>query len=124
MEMEVRAGDVFRPIAPGAHGWVIRTEPFATNAFVLAVSWPRLDDECVEDACILQPADHPDLRHPSTLADSMARVWDARRRHRGGMQRGLQQRDPLPPSLLARVLAGARAARRLCLKFKALLPPG
>lgn len=120
--MELRPGTVFRPRAVGSHTHIVVTA-VTPQGKVLTVNWTTLDDECVDDACILGCGDHPAITHPSTVAYSRRELRDAAKLRLAFAAGLLELLPPLPPAVLNRVLSGARHSPELGADFKSLLPP-
>jgi hypothetical protein len=119
---DITPGYVFLPRAIGAHPWVIISSPRpAINGNVLAVNITELRQSCIDDACILEPGDHQLIRKKSTVAYSRARLWPAKRIHFGILQKALSELPRLSPSILEKIIAGARNSPELRREWKSLL---
>lgn len=69
-----------------------------------------------DTSCVLDEADHPDLRHASFV-----RYDDARRMTVGYLERWARATEPLRPEVLDRVLRGAAVTDRIRLGDHELL---
>ncbi len=120
--MDIQPGDVFRPRALGSHVHIVVSAVTAQGK-VLTVNWTSLDKECLDDACVLQPGDHPHIRHASAVAYSRRELRDAGKL-RQAIAAGLLEVLPrLSPEVFQRVVAGAHRSKELGRDFKSLLPP-
>jgi len=120
--MDIRPGTVFRPRAVGSHTHIVVTAVTPLGK-VLTVNWTTLDDECVDDACVLDRGDHPAIEHPSTVAYSRRELRDLVKLQQAIAAGLLALLPPLAPAVLNRVLSGARCSPELGADFKAMLPP-
>jgi len=59
------------------HIWVVLTDPARTGGDVLLANLTSLTDDCVDDACVLEPADFALLTHKTTVAYSRCQVGTA-----------------------------------------------
>ncbi|MBI2926215.1 MAG: hypothetical protein HYY24_10985 [Verrucomicrobia bacterium] len=123
MGVQVRRGMVLRPRAVGAHVHMVVSEPFGPTEQVVIVNWTTLDEQCVDDACLLQPGDHPALRHTSSVAYSMAQLWRIARIAFAIDNGLLVELEPLSPSVLKRIITGASASPEFPKHWTRLLPP-
>ncbi len=60
----------------GGHPWIIITDPIPQSGAVVCVNLTTLDEDCVDDQCILTPADYGWIQHATAVAFSYARAWD------------------------------------------------
>jgi hypothetical protein len=107
------------------HIWFNLTEPTRGNSFVLCVNLTTMDEECADDECRLSHSDYRwvELDHPTVVAFSRARVWDARKivlALKSGLLRRPVEGD-IPKAALAKVIRSATTSRELSPDFKALL---
>ena len=61
------------------HIWFNLTEPTKHNSRVLCVNFTTLDAECPDDECQIQSSEYKWIEdnHPTAIAFSRARLWDA-----------------------------------------------
>jgi len=61
------------------HIWFNLTEPKKHDSSVLCVNFTTLDDECPDDECQILPSEYKwiENNHPTVIAFSRARIWDA-----------------------------------------------
>ena len=117
----LQPGVVLRPLAEGAHAFVVLSHP-AADGRLLVAAWTTLDEQCPDDECLLQPSDHPEISHASALAFSRARLWEAAKIQQSMTAGAVRLAAPLSPTVLKRVIASAHAARALRREWKSLLP--
>ena len=122
MPFALRLGQVFRPKAFQAHVHVIVSTPPASGGSVLVVNWTTLDDECIDDAGILNTGEHPAIRHPSAMAYSRAHLWQAEKIRVAVANGLLEELEPLNPALLNRIVEGGIKSPELRPEWKAMLP--
>jgi hypothetical protein len=122
MAFQVKPGQVFRPKAFQAHAHVLLSPP-NERGLVLAVNWTTFKEECVDEACFLDPGDHPALRHRSTIAYSRAHLWQVEKIVAAVANGVLEELEPLSPATLTRLIAGARQSKELRREWKRMLPP-
>lgn len=118
----VRAGDVFR-FAGGAddHFWLIISDPSLDplNVLVVNITTWRADKE---QTCLVNPGDHPAIRHNSCVYYRGSRVHsDAHLNHLFNANRMVLHEHPASPELLARVREGAVASKMMRLDHGAIL---
>ena len=113
---------VLLPRALGAHSHVILSEPFDSAGHVLIVNWTTLDEECIDEACVLQPGDHPALQHASTMAYSRAHLWREDKIVFAIANGSLARLAPVSQAVLKRMIAGGRQSPELRAEWKAVLP--
>ena len=119
MPFEPQPGQVFRPRALQSHVHLV-ISAVTPDGRILTVNWTTLDDECIDDACILHPGDHPAIRHDSTVAYSFAELRDAEKFIRAADAGLLEFLPPLQPAVFRRILEGANKSLRE--NWKNLLP--
>ncbi len=56
-------GTTLRCNLPPRHIWVVLSDPLQTDDQILLVNMTTLADDCIDDSCILTPADYPLLTH-------------------------------------------------------------
>lgn len=119
--MSLQLGQVFRPRAIQAHVHLIISKPSVLGP-VLVTNWTTLDEDCTDDACILNPGDHPAISHPSAIAYSRARLWQAQKIIMAIENGLLIELEPLAPAVLRRVIDGGGQSPELRPEWKAMLP--
>jgi hypothetical protein len=70
----IALGTTPRCSLPPRHIWIVITDPACTNGEILLVNLTTLPDDCVDDTCILGPADFSLLTRRTTVAYSRALV--------------------------------------------------
>jgi hypothetical protein len=85
------------------------------------VNLTSLTDDCVDDACILQPADFGLLTHETTVAYSRSQVGTAPKLDELIAQGDFILVTTVPPATLQKILEGARASRELSADKKLLV---
>jgi hypothetical protein len=117
----ITLGTTLRCNLPPRHIWVVLSDPQRTGGEILMVNMTTLTEDCVDDLCLLSPADFELLTHTTTLAYS---------RHRAGAVTGLQGLiengsfsviTPVPAPALQRILDGARRSAQIPAVKKTLL---
>lgn len=60
------------------HPWIVITSPIPASGGVVCVNLTTLDEDCVDDKCILSKADYAwiDDDHPTAVAFSYAQLYD------------------------------------------------
>jgi len=66
--MPLRLGSTLRCNLPPRHIWIVLTDPVRTGGHILVANLTSLTDDCVDDTCILDPADFALLTHKTTVA--------------------------------------------------------
>ena len=122
MSFSLRLGQVFRPKAIQAHVHLILSSPSTPSSAVLVVNWTTLDEDCIDDACVLYPGDHSVIRHPSAIAYSRARLWQAEKIMIAVKNGLLDELESLTPAVLKRVVEGGIVSPELRPEWKAILP--
>ncbi len=118
----VRPGMVLRPRAVGAHVHLVMSEPFGPEHRVVVVNWTTLDEQCIDDACLLEPGDHPAIRHTSSVAYLRAQLWRVARICYAIENGLLAELEPLAPPVCKRIIAGAWASPEFQRRWTRLLP--
>ena len=116
-------GTTLRCNLPPRHIYIVLSDPAQTAERILLVNLTTLDDDCVDDACILEPADYSLLTHATTVAYSRAQEGAA-----ATLQQLVDDGDfrlitPIPTATLAKILKGAHQSRELSNSQKRLLAP-
>lgn len=72
------------------HPWIIITDPIPQSGKVLCVNLTTLDEDCVDDQCILSSADYAWIKrdHPTAVAFSYAQSYDIEKLE-SAIQKGL-----------------------------------
>jgi hypothetical protein len=104
----MRSGDTFlmEPWSGGKrHLWVVVTEPDSESFECVIVSIATLRGNC-DQTVVLQPGDHPFIRHPSVVFFADARIVDARRLDQAIAAGKCERHQPCSSELLAEVCKG------------------
>jgi hypothetical protein len=107
------------------HPYFVISDPAANNGKVLCVNLTTLDEDCVDDECLLDQNDYAWIQpgHPTAVAFSRAQVWDGNKIDLC-LQRGLlQPANPpiVPAQTVAKVVAAAKTSRELSPAMRAML---
>lgn len=113
----------FRCMEPPRHIHVPIFDPQRDSDEMLLVNFTTLRDTCIDDACILYPADYPELTHATTLAYSRAVTGKKSAFARAVCAGHFIQLQDLPAATWHRILEGARSSPELSSLRKKLLPP-
>ena len=113
----------FRCMAEPRHIHVPLFDPGAGTDDLLLVNFTTLRDTCVDDACILGPADYAELKHDSTIAYSLSKTGKQSLFCRAVAAGLFIRLEDLPEPAWQRILNGARNSPQLSSRQKKLLPP-
>ncbi len=91
------------------------------NGEILLVNLTSLTDECVDDTCILEPADFLLLTHRTTVAYSRSQIGSAPKLGLLIEQGIFTEVTPVPPATLQKILEGAQVSRELSADKKRLV---
>jgi hypothetical protein len=117
----ITLGTTLRCNLPPRHIWVVLSDPQRTAGRILMVNMTTLTEDCIDDLCVLGPADFALLTHPTTIAYS---------RHRVGTVVGLQSLvdngsfsaiTPVSLATLQKILTGAQQSTQIPASKKTLL---
>ncbi len=122
MPSQAKPGVVVLPCAFGSHPHVVLSEPFGPAGQVLIVNWTTLDEECIDEACMLHCGDHPAIQHTSTMAYSRAHLWREERILFALANDSLRELAPVALTVLKRMVEGGRESPELRPEWKAVLP--
>jgi hypothetical protein len=100
----------------------VLSDPGRTNGQILLVNLTSLTDDCVDDVCVLEPADFVLLTHKTTVAYSRAQIGTTEKLKELIEQGVFSEVTAVPPATLQRILLGAHATRELAADKKRLLP--
>jgi hypothetical protein len=103
--------------------WFTLTEPTADDSRVLWVNLTTLDDECPDDECLIDSSEYGWVDHPTAVAFSRARLWNADKivsAISSGILKKPRQGD-IPRSTIAKVLSSAARSRELSRDLKDFL---
>jgi hypothetical protein len=114
-------GTTLRCNLPPRHIWIVLTDPTRTGGDILLVNLTSLTEDCVDDACILTPADYALLTHQTTVAYSRAQVGTAAKLDELVQSGEFTLTKPVPPATLQKLLQGARNTRELSAANKRLI---
>jgi hypothetical protein len=122
MPAQIKRGTVILPRAGGSHPHVILSDPFGVERHVLVVNWTTLDEECIDDACVLQAGDHAAISHPSSMAYSRAHLWREEKILFAVANGSVTDLAPVSAPVFKRMIEGAQQSRELRPEWKAVLP--
>jgi hypothetical protein len=119
----IQLGATLRSNVAPRHFWIVLNDPEKSAGQVLLVSFTTLRDSCVDDICILGPADYSLLTHETTVAFSRFQIGKA-----SGLERLVAQSlfsfvSSVPSATLHKILKAAHTSSELPLAAKTLLPP-
>lgn len=104
---------------------MILTDPIPLAGKVVCVNLTSLDEECVDDECILHRADYAWIEegHPTVVAFSFAQAYDIVKLEAALKCGAIKLAHPpqVPPATFAKILAIAKIARELDPELKKLL---
>jgi hypothetical protein len=119
--MPVQLGTTLRCNLPPRHIWIVLTDPERMGGNILLVNLTSLTEGCIDDACILEPADFDLLTHETTVAYSRSIVGTAEKLEDLIQNGHFTDVAPVPPATLQRILEGARITRALSADKKLLI---
>ena len=122
MAATIKLGQVYRPKAFQAHYHVVISNPPQKQGPVLVVNWTTFDDNCIDDACVLNAGDYPTIRHPSTIAYARAHLWRAEKIAFAVANGILDELEPVDAGVLKRIVEGGLKSKELRAEWKAMLP--
>jgi hypothetical protein len=107
------------------HIWFNLTEPTKHCSKVLCVNFTTLDEECPDDECQIKPSEYKWIEdgHPTTIAFSRAKIWDADKINsclKAGTLKKPHHGD-VPKTTVQKVLKVAEKSIQLSGDFKKLL---
>jgi hypothetical protein len=107
------------------HPFFVISDPAANGGKVLCVNLTTLDEDCVDDECILDENDYAWIKpnHPTVVAFSRARVWDAALIDQCLQNGYLHAPNPpvVPAATVAKVVTIGQNARELSPDHRAFL---
>jgi hypothetical protein len=108
--------------APSAHlDWIVIADPVRTGGDILLVNLTSLAEDCVDDACILEPEDFVLLTHQTTVAYSRSQAGTTEKLQELIEQGVFTEVTAIPPGTLRRILQGALDSRELSAAKKRLV---
>ena len=116
-------GTTLRCNLPPRHIWVVLSNPAQTGGQILLANLTTLTEDCVDDACILEPADYSLLTHATTVAYSRALIATSAKLEGLIANSTFVEITPVPAEALAKILRGAYETRQLSASQKRLLAP-
>jgi len=117
----LQLGTTLRCNLPPRHIWIVLSDPAHTEE-ILLVNLTSLTDDCVDDVCILSPADFELLTHKTTVAYSRAQIGTATKLNKLIAQGIFTRITPVASATLHKIVSGARSTRQLSQSQKRLLP--
>lgn len=108
------------------HPWIVLSQAGHSSGYILCVNLTTLDEECVDDECILSKADYDwvEEKHPTAVAFSRARVWEESK-FREAINRGLLTSGhpkSVSDACLKKIVKAAYSSKQLAKTKKNLLP--
>jgi hypothetical protein len=118
----IQLGATLRSNVAPRHFWIVLNDPEKAAGQVLLVSLTTLRDSCIDDLCILGPADYSPLTHETTVAFSRFQIGKT-----SGLERLIAENlfsfvPSVPSTTLRKILMGAYASPELPQAAKGLLP--
>ena len=111
-----KPGTVFQLEGQDHHIWFVISKEIA--GLVLAVNATD-ESHCPDSPCKLKPGDHPRIRKPSAIYYRKAREFEARKIDREiASGKFVKQLEDCSLSILERIIAGAKKADDLTLRFR------
>ena len=113
--MVVRLGIAFLRTHGGrVHPWIVITDPIPASGMVVCVNLTTLDDDCVDDQCVLEKSDYASIEedHPTEVAFSYAWPYDVQKLDdviRRGLLK-LASPPDVPPQTLKKIRLIAKTA--------------
>ena len=113
----MKAGDafIFTDEEPVSHIWVIISDPEIDSETILIVYFTTYESN-KDDSCILEPGDHKNIRHATSIAFNRACVVSLGDLNSSRNNGSLRLRDSVSSEVLARIRQGA--ARSSGLRYK------
>lgn len=107
------------------HVWFALSDPNHLSGQVLCVNLTSLDEDCPDDECLLTHHDYAWIEdgHPTAVAFSRSRLWDAKKLD-GVLAAGVLERpfpDTVPLHTLDSVREAAKASKQISAIKKAFL---
>lgn len=112
-------GDTIRNFDFGNHLWIVVSEPVGPD--IALVSLISHTTNCIDDACHLEPGDHPFVRHRSCLFYRKALLTPVQPLIQADEQNVLLRDVPLSATLLLQVQQGALSSRFTARTVKAAI---
>jgi hypothetical protein len=103
----MEAGDTFK-YGRGGHLWVVVSDPAANPGRVVIVSMTT--DRGIDPSCILEPGDHPFIRHRTSMRYDLARLVTDANLERNLASNTIRLQKPVSQGVLDRIRQGAAAA--------------
>lgn len=122
--IQLKGGETFLIPEPGSsldsHLWIVLSEPSIDPENVLIVNlttWAEYKDQ----ACLLQPGDHPFVKQRTCVNYADAKVVTAHQLETFLDRGQIKHQTPLTPELLRRVREGAAQSTRMALAHAQVL---
>jgi hypothetical protein len=117
-------GSTYRCNLPPRHIWVIISDPAQNGSQFVFVNLTTLTNNCVDDVCILQPADYsPFLTQTTTVAYSRFKIGNVSAINMLVNAGRFYEMPAISPAVLQQIINGAHATLELPRSAKAMLPP-
>lgn len=115
-------GSTYRSNLPPRHIWVIISDPSLHDGKFVFVNLTTLTQACIDDACILEPADYPPfLTQRTTVAYSRFQFGTLEGMKYLLASRQLFEMRKIPPQTLQKIIDGAHRSLELPKAAKAML---
>jgi mRNA-degrading endonuclease toxin of MazEF toxin-antitoxin module len=117
------AGDTFlggAEVHGKHHLWIIINHPARRGGLALFVNVTTLA-EGMERTCVLQPGDHPFVKHASCIPFASAKSATVKQLELLDARGLIHRRSPVSPAVLAAIRAGGQVSPNLPAKYLALL---
>jgi len=99
----MKIGDTFIPALPDAHLWIVLTEPNEEGKVVIV----NLTSGVFDQSCILEPGDHPFVRHTSTIRYQKAMLCSHEKLEESVRAGSVRRREPVAMEIVKRIWRGA-----------------
>ncbi|MEX2120191.1 MAG: hypothetical protein WD847_11405 [Pirellulales bacterium] len=103
------------------HLWVVISDPGKDDEQVVIVNLTSHDSPEKDDSCILDPGDHPWVRHKTSVRYRDARVASERDLDKLVKKRKLKPQNPVSNETLGKILAGAQMSPHFPLRPRRIL---
>lgn len=117
-------GSTYRCNLAPRHIWVIISDTVKTGGWFVFVNLTTLNENCIDDVCILQNEDYPPfLTQPTTVAYSRHKIGNVKNMEMLLHLGHFHDMPAIPPETLNKIVNGAHQTLELPKAAKSLLPP-
>jgi len=112
----IQAGDCFRfspQLRADNHLWITLTDTAAFPDNVVVMNVTTYKEPFADNACILQPSDHPHIRHMSCIKYEEAWETSLEKLEQAFQNGHIHKIGRVSETVLARIFEGANKSRRL-----------